>query len=414
MRSSHLRGVCAVLIAAASAACGSGASSAPSSPAPKVTASVVASASAHGSGGPSESTSASASAASMAPQILPIDLASAHWTKIADVGVSPAWLPSAPQVASGAVGYAMLAGGPDGNITNVRFSSDGRRWTTVDLARRVTNCPGYGPAGTEQVSDAFAGAIATNGHSFVVVGEEQPHDATSCADIRRSVRPVAWYSPDGQTWHRSAPFEVGGNNLRATAVWATPTGWQAAGINTVWESNDGLSWRELSEPSDVFPADVVVGTSSDGSVVRFDTTANGLSVARDGQKWSPIADAGRCDPGALQILGPVRPGLAAWVVRGYKRVCTSRDLVAWSGATMKAAPSALAQTSYGAIVIGDTCFGEGVTCAPDPTIAITTDGVTWSPLPLPAKDVGTAVMDGPAGVLMVGGKKIWRLDPASE
>ena len=58
----------------------------------------------------------------------------------------------------------------------------------------------------------------------MIVGEEMPHDAAGCANVAASVRPVAWYSPDGRTWQRSAPFEVGGMNARATAVWPIPKG----------------------------------------------------------------------------------------------------------------------------------------------------------------------------------------------
>lgn len=346
------------------------------------------------------------SPAASSPTIVALDPVTAHWTK---VGVVDA---SGPLVASGSGGYAMLAPGADGTVTTVMFSTDGQTWVAANLADLVTNCPGWGPPGNEQVNDAVAGAIATNGREFVVVGEEQPHDAASCANVAASVRPVAWYSSDGRTWRRSAPFEVGGDNSRATAVWATPTGWQAAGVNTLWESIDGLTWHQVSGPSAAFSGVVAAGTAADGTVVRLDTITSGLFATHDGQTWAPVNDAGGCDaaPGATQILGPTEPGLGAWVVLDDMRLCTSRDLVSWSGTTMTAAPAAVAQTRYGAIVVANACFGEGVTCASDPRGYLSADGITWSPLAVPPDNVGSVVMDGPAGVLMIGGSTVWRLD----
>jgi hypothetical protein len=81
-------------------------------------------------------------------------------------------------------------------------------------------------------------------------------------------------------------------------------------------------------------------------------------------------------------------------------------------------PSTVAQTRFGAIVLADTCFGAGSTCAPDPRAYLTTDGVTWTPMAHPPVYWGRAVADGPAGVLMVGqgtaddgATTVWRLDP---
>ena len=320
--------------------------------------------------------------------------------------------------------------GPPGAEPAAFFSADGVSWKETRLATMVPNCPDWGPAGAEDVPDAEARAIATNGSEVVIVGEEAPHDAAGCANVAASVRPVAWYSPDGRTWQRSAPFEVGGLNARAAAVWPIPRGWQAAvqgaavGTISIWESLDGLAWYRLGEPVPVEDANVYAGAAPDGTVVlsRWADATSGLRLftSRDGRTWEPITKAGGCEeaPGTTQVVGPDARGLDAWVLVDDMRLCTSPDLLTWSGTTMTDAPSTVAQTRFGAIVLADACFGAGSTCAPDPRAYLTTDGVTWTPMAHPPVDWGRAVADGPAGVLLVGqgtaddgATTVWRLIP---
>ncbi len=344
-----------------------------------------------------------------------LDPSTAHWTKLGVVGESGA-------LVAFDGGYVLIAG------TDARFSADGRSWETAKLANLVPNCPDWGPPGDEQVSDAEADAIATNGRELVIVGEEQPHDVSSCANVAASVRPVAWHASDGTTWRRSAPFEVGGPNSRATAVWAIPSGWQTAvegavtGTITIWESIDGLTWSQVGEPAAVGDVNVYAGAAPDGTVVmsRSVETTSGLRLfaSHDGRTWERVEVAGGCETNATQIVPPARPGLDAWVLLADMRLCTSPDLVSWSGTTMTDAPSAVAQTRFGAIVLADACFGAGSTCAPDPRAYLSTDGVTWTPMAHPPVHWGRALADGPAGLLMVeqateadGATTVWSLDP---
>jgi hypothetical protein len=363
-------------------------------------------------------TAAPSGTPSAAKPVVVLDPSTAHWTKVGVVdGSGP--------LAAFDGGYAMLAPAADGNVTLVRFSADGRAWQTSDLANLVANCPGFGPPGNDQVVDAMAAAIATNGHDLVIVGEVQPHDAAACAG-GGSYGPVAWYSADGRTWQRSAPFEVSGGNARATAVWATPTGWQASvsgGSDAIWESSDGRTWRPVSDPSATLTGRDLsaVGAALDGTILvsrlpdvpSGDTSGPGLFSSSDGMTWQPVTSAGGCDsnPGATRIVGPTASGVGAWVVIDDVRLCVSRDLASWSSTTMTVAPAALAQTRYGAIVTGDACFGAGATCAPDPRAYLTTDGVQWSPIAHPPVVSGDGLADGPAGVLLIGQGTVWRLDP---
>lgn len=346
-----------------------------------------------------------------------LDPATATWTKLGDAGESGA-------LVGFDAGYVALAG------TEARFSADGLSWEATSLSRPVPNCPDWGAPGDEDVPDAEARAIATNGGELVIVGEEAPHDAAACANVAASVRPLAWHSPDGRTWQRSAPFEEGGTNARATAVWAVPGGWQAAvqgavtSTISIWESTDGLAWHPLGEPVAVGDVNVSAGAGPDGTVVmsRWVDTTSGprLLTSPDGLTWEPIAKAGGCEeaPGTTQVVGPGTRGLDAWVLLDDMRLCTSRDLESWSATTLTEAPWIVAQTRFGAILLADACFGAGNTCEPDPRAYLSTDGLTWTPMAHPPVYWGRSLADGPAGVLMVGqgtadegATTVWRLVP---
>ncbi len=107
----------------------------------------------------------------------------------------------------------------------------------------------------------FEHAIAvTHGkHGFVAVGAGQ--------------RPVVWTSKNGQTWHRLRTHRaVFGNGDSIGAVTATPSGYIAAGTNSVnhgnsqnslviWTSADGHSWTRHSTTDlglEVFPGSMYV------------------------------------------------------------------------------------------------------------------------------------------------------------
>ncbi|MCU0484102.1 MAG: hypothetical protein MUC54_07535, partial [Chloroflexi bacterium] len=165
------------------------------------------------------------------------------------------------------------------------------------------------------------------------------------------------------------------------------------------------------------------GAGPDGTVVmsRWVDTESGprLLTSPDGLTWEPIAKAAGCEdaPGTTQIIGPAAQGLDAWILVDDMRICTSPDLESWSATTMTDAPSTVAQTRFGAILLADACFGAGPTCAPDPRAYLTTDGVTWTPMTHPPVYGARSLADGPAGVLLVGqtaddgATTVWRLDP---
>jgi hypothetical protein len=55
------------------------------------------------------------------------------------------------------------------------------------------------------------------------------------------------------------------------------------------------------------------------------------------------------------------------------------------------------------VASGDTCYGAGSNGPdPGPKAFLTTDGVTWSPIEHPKAYYGRSIVDGPAGVLLIG------------
>lgn len=392
---------------------GTGASGAPSLPAV-----APPSADVSPSGTPSDSPS-------LPPAVL--DPSTARWTEIGKVGRGPATGGAVSDLIAFDGGYVGVEQREPFQEPVAWMSTNGRSWDVTSLANWVRNCPGYGPEGDEDVPDADVAAIATNGRQVIVVGAENPHTAATCADVTASIRPIAWVSGDGRTWRRSAPFYAAGPNGRATAVWAAPDGWQAVaespvkGMLSLWQSADGLSWKDVGKLADVETMNVYAGAAANGSVVlsRYVEGDTDLFMSTDGRTWEPIDAAGGCEKGATQIEAPASPGLGAWVLLSGSRICTSVDLATWATEELPMAVWRLAQTRFGAIALGDTCYGAGVDC-PDPGMRayVTADGATWSRFDHPKAYYGRLVADGPAGVLMLGTRpndpgwpSVWLLDP---
>jgi hypothetical protein len=348
-----------------------------------------------------------ASLPSSVPSSAPLDPAAASWTSI---GTG-----AGGQLVGFGGGYVALASG-ELEAPVAWFSNEGRDWTSTTLSSLVPNCPGFGaPGSSAPVPDADGAAIATNGRQVVVVGAEHPNDPASCSD-GGSIRPIAWISDNGRTWRRSAPFYTGGPNGRATAVWAMPDGWEAvaddpgAGTLAVWHSADGLTWESIgplagpTESAEVFAVAAAGGTVIVSRATGIVGTGGvHLLMSSDSRTWSPIDKAGGCETGATQIVAPATPGLNAWVVVSGTRICTSVNLTDWSTKELPISVWRVAQTRFGLIADGDTCFGAGTNCPdPGPRAYLTVDGVTWSPLAHPKAYYGRALADGPAGVLLIG------------
>jgi hypothetical protein len=108
-----------------------------------------------------------------------------------------------------------------------------------------------------------------------------------------------------------------------------------------------------------------------------------------------------------------------WGVATGKWLCISQDLVDWTATDLGILLLGAAQTRYGVMAFGDSCFGIGVAC-PDPGVRayVTVDGEEWTEVPHPLPLFWERVLsDGPAGVLMIGigpndtGREVWRLTP---
>lgn len=356
----------------------------------------------------------------------PLDPAGATWIRL---GSAPsAGAPAGSSILSivGFAGGYAATGSLEGRGPAAWFSPDGVTWTAAPLGSLVVNCPDWGPEGDETagrlVPDADQRAIATDGTEVVIVGEVGDYAGQPCGRLR----PVAWHSADGRTWQRSDPFPAEAGDLRAIAVWAVQGGWQAASETALWASPDGLAWERIGDrPTG---AEVIAG-APDGTVLATtldpDSGRRDLLVSSDGRAWtSADAPDGFCG-GITQIVPPALMGRDDWVFVGDLRLCTSPDLARWFATSFDPAvpgaePTAFGvagQTRYGAIAVGDACFGAGSTCEPDPRAWILVDEEVWVPLAHPPVFWERSLADGPAGVLMIGTatgegpKDVWRLDP---
>ncbi len=148
------------------------------------------------------------------------------WTKAQDMNVM-----------SGPIQVLAVAADPGGFVSAgshdsqpaVWTTSDGRLWTTIDLAP---------PAGA---SSAVLQRIAINGNHVVALGQEIKADGAV---------PFAEQSSDGGASWRQAPFSPPGPNTVITALTADSGGFTAAGqygepgqqTVVTWTSGTGLTW----------------------------------------------------------------------------------------------------------------------------------------------------------------------------
>jgi hypothetical protein len=264
------------------------------------------------------------------------------------------------------------------------------------------------------VPDAEHRAIATNGRAVVIVGEVGDYAGDPCG----ALRPVAWYSADGRTWQRSEPFAATVGDLRAVAVWATDTGWGAMTEAGLWASADGLTWRRTGD----LPAGLYANAGAPdgrllGAVHGAESETGRLVTSADGVDWRDVAAPDACGGGVQGIMAPAQPGRDAWIVVGDLRLCSSRDLTSWTETPIDAWMGSAVQTRYGAIVLGDTCYGAGATCKPDPRAWVLIDGDTWVAMKHPPVAFDRSIADGGAGVLIFGDnamespKDVWHLEP---
>jgi hypothetical protein len=188
---------------------------------------------------------------------------------------------------------------------------------------------------------------------------------------------LAWHSTDGQSWSLTLDEHArqdGSQMLDVGAIASGANGYVGVGYNVqatpIWISADGLSWRELDDPS--APA----GSSH---------SLNALAVGDDG-----LIAIGFTTEGDAQIA-------TAW---------SSSDGEAWTrsrvpDAYARAWPVDVAVANDGsAVIVGMTEPGGG-----DPVAWVMTDGVIAGPITLPSEDPAasvTAVVDTGAGFTAVG------------
>ena len=175
------------------------------------------------------------------------------WTKAQDMNVM-----SGPiqVLAVAAEPHGFVSAGSHNNNPAVWTTSDGKLWTTIDLAL---------PTGA---SSAVLQQIAINGNHVVALGQE--------IKVGSAV-PFAEQSSDGGASWRQVPFSPPGPNMVITALTADSSGFTAAGqygepgqqTVVTWTSATGLTWT---------PAQVS-GLGGGGSQALTALVSSGSAVA---------------------------------------------------------------------------------------------------------------------------------------
>jgi len=185
------------------------------------------------------------------------------WTKAQDMNVMSG---SIQVLAVAADPHGFVSAGSHDNQPAVRTTSDGRLWTTIDLAL---------PAGA---SSAVLQQIAINGNHVVALGQE----------IRagRAV-PFAEQSSDGGASWRQVRFSPPGPNTVITALTADSGGFTAAGQygqpgqQTVarWTSATGTAWTQTQVSALGGGSDAITALAPSGSaVIGIGSTATMASL----------------------------------------------------------------------------------------------------------------------------------------
>ena len=192
------------------------------------------------------------------------------WTKAQDMNVM-----SGPiqVLAVAADPHGFVSAGSHNNQPAVWTTSDGKLWTTIDLAL---------PAGA---SSAVLQQIAINGNHVVALGQEIKAGAAV---------PFAEQSSDGGASWRQVPFSPPGPNTVITALTADSGGFTAAGqygepgqqTVVTWTSATGMTWT----PAQVSGlggggSHAVTALASSGSAV----TGIGSTATMQGQQFLLLA-----------------------------------------------------------------------------------------------------------------------------
>jgi hypothetical protein len=355
-----------------------------------------------------------------------------------------------------AAGLTSFSGGylshDDGELAGIWFSPDGIDWQLSQVGTTIVPCPGWTPR-----PDAHANQILAAGSRVVLLGDEYDPDNWQCGDDGREAwRPVGWTSADGRQWQR-APLSMTPRTSHISAVWLTTDGWEAAvtenddtpapGETVVLSSADGLTWHETARLGNrIAPYDEtgpLVAAAADGAGRRLmamsewveddaaaDDEARVISLfeSSDGVTWHALdtpfggRHLSRYEelPYVTHVVAPTDTG-GRWLVvvqtegGSPARVWATRDFATWENAEFpRPTVDFIEPTSLGLLAQGRVeCYQAGGAC-PNPRQRqfVSRDGLDWAPLQ-PRLTGDLSVVDGPAGVLLIGhdSGRVWRLVP---
>lgn len=367
-------------------------------------------------------------AATTAPTATPI---AQRW-RWRQIGLIGSQLLTDPPTAVGFEGGYVVAGAEGTGA--VWASGDGANWesTTLPVPGDRLRGPRRGAAFIE-ISDS-----AANGATVLLVGRicryevEQDQVYDYCA-------PIAHVSSGPGAWLAAEPFEglETDEGSRAVATWAVADGWEAQVCGArqgVWFSSDGLHWSERPDAAPfgcAWPALNSTFTRLIANSAAYGELA-ALRSSPDGVTWSDVhapfvggVDAPRVRPIAASRIKGEETWLVVVQVEALNdpsapipasEMWTSTDLVQWQMAELpRSNVSQAIATSIGFVVDAlngcQTAGPENLPC-PEPRQAQywSPDGVSWTAI-APHLSGSLVIVDGPAGVLLIGAQsgRVWRL-----
>lgn len=262
-------------------------------------------------------------------------LTGTSWT-----GVSPGIFTSVTGIAYGNGRWVAVGLGP---TYTVAYSTDGLTWT-----------------GASSVFSTGR-AVAWNGYMWVAVGDANPGNAIA-------------YSYDGITW----------TGVTGTSIFALTFGiawdhtkWYAYGpgnpSTTVATSPDGITWTAQSTTlaNVINPAIDISNNIWVGGI--FGTTPT-MYRSTNGIAWtavsSPPFDTG-CH--AVAFNGSM------WVAVGGSGATSTSVAYSTNGGITWTAASSVFETGYGITWTGKVWIATGVPAGSGPTVAVSADGISWTP-----------------------------------
>ena len=216
-----------------------------------------------------------------------------HWQRVPDENGALGSI-ALHGVVAGSSGFVADGSDLSSGATALAFSPDGHHWQREGVDALF--------------ADSGVIAIAWTGEGYAAVGS---HAVAQPSGVVSNVpgQAAAWWSSDGQTWHRSdvgsGAYEIESiqpwiHSLRAVGV---PPCFGCVGPPLEWRSTDGgRTWRQLPPPAAPNQSGSTAILVAGERAVSLQDQPQQLSWSADGQTWSDLSMTGSPLPSGTQLL----------------------------------------------------------------------------------------------------------------